>query len=68
MRYMMVPGRLKHQEESVDHSRRSSPAESHICLSAPVNALVERIYEENVSPAEVKKHGDFGLGTLPRRK
>ncbi len=35
-----------------------------IYLCAPVNALVEGIYEENVSFAEVRRHGDFGLGTF----
>jgi len=35
-----------------------------IYLSSPVNALVEGIYEQNISLAEVKKHGDFGLGTF----
>ncbi len=35
-----------------------------IYLSTPVNALVEGIYEENVALAEVKQHGDFGLGTF----
>ena len=33
-------------------------------LCAPVNALVEGIYEQNISFTEVKKHGDFGLGTF----
>lgn len=38
--------------------------ESAVYLSAPVNALVNGIYEENVHFSEVKKHGDFGLGTF----
>jgi acetolactate decarboxylase len=33
-----------------------------IYISTPINALVEGIYEENVSFAEIKRHGDFGLG------
>jgi len=33
-------------------------------LCAPVNALVEGIYEENIPLAEIKRHGDFGLGTF----
>ncbi len=37
---------------------------SPIYLCAPVNALVEGIYEENISLSEIKKHGDFGLGTF----
>jgi len=35
-----------------------------IYLCAPVNALVEGIYKENIPLAEIKKHGDFGLGTF----
>ena len=35
-----------------------------IYLCAPVNALVEGIFEQNVPLAEVKQHGDFGLGTF----
>jgi acetolactate decarboxylase len=35
-----------------------------IYLCSPVNALVEGIYEENVSLREIKEHGDFGLGTF----
>lgn len=43
------------------------PAHSHpnsIYLCAPVNALVEGIYEERVPFSEIKRHGDFGLGTF----
>ena len=35
-----------------------------IYLCAPVNALVEGIYEEKIPFSEVKKHGDLGLGTF----
>ncbi len=35
-------------------------------LSAPVNAIVEGIYEEHVPFSEVRRHGDFGLGTFDR--
>ena len=38
--------------------------EGRIYLCAPVNALVEGIYKENIPLAEIKKHGDFGLGTF----
>ena len=37
---------------------------SRIYLCAPVNALVEGIYKENIPLAEIKKYGDFGLGTF----
>ncbi len=35
-----------------------------VYLSAPVNALVQGYYEENTTVAEIKRHGDFGLGTF----
>jgi acetolactate decarboxylase len=35
-----------------------------IYLCAPVNALVEGIFEEGIPFSEIKKHGDFGLGTF----
>jgi acetolactate decarboxylase len=35
-----------------------------IYLCAPVNALVEGIYEEKIPFTQVKQHGDFGLGTF----
>ena len=33
-------------------------------VSAPVNALIEGIYQENTTIAEILRHGDFGLGTF----
>lgn len=38
--------------------------ENSLYLCAPVNALVEGIYEQKIPLSEIKKHGDFGLGTL----
>jgi acetolactate decarboxylase len=43
------------------HSEKS---EGRIYLCAPVNALVEGIYEQNIPFSEIRKHGDFGLGTF----
>ncbi|MCG2787571.1 MAG: acetolactate decarboxylase [Anaerolineae bacterium] len=40
------------------------PGKSRIYLSSPVNALVEGIYEQNIPLSEIRKHGDFGLGTF----
>jgi acetolactate decarboxylase len=37
---------------------------NYVYLCAPVNALVEGIYEECIPFSEVRKHGDFGLGTF----
>lgn len=33
---------------------------------APVNALVEGLFEEKVGFSEIKEHGDFGLGTFDK--
>jgi acetolactate decarboxylase len=45
-------------------NKQAALPESSIYLCAPVNALVEGISEENITFAEIKKHGDFGLGTF----
>lgn len=37
---------------------------SPIYLCSPANALVEGIYEEKIPFTEIKKHGDFGIGTF----
>lgn len=37
---------------------------SSIYFCAPVNALVEGIYEEKIPFTDIRKHGDFGLGTF----
>lgn len=36
----------------------------HLYLCAPINALVEGIFQEKIPFTEIKKHGDFGLGTF----
>jgi acetolactate decarboxylase len=46
----------QHHKSSLNHS--------YLYLCAPVNALVEGIYEENIPLADVMQHGDFGLGTF----
>ncbi|MBN2126483.1 MAG: acetolactate decarboxylase [Deltaproteobacteria bacterium] len=43
---------------------RQGPPGGSIYFCAPVNALVEGIYEERIPFGEIKKHGDFGLGTF----
>lgn len=35
-----------------------------VYLSAPVNAMLKGFYEENTTLGDLKKHGDFGLGTF----
>ena len=49
------------KRETMARSRNSS-----IYLCAPVNALVEGIYDEKIPFHEIKKHGDFGLGTFDK--
>ncbi len=43
---------------------QSKSKRSPIYLCAPVNALVEGVYEERIPYSEIKKYGDFGLGTF----
>jgi acetolactate decarboxylase len=40
------------------------PNVGRVYLCAPVNALVEGIYEEKIPFTQIKQHGDFGLGTF----
>ncbi len=40
------------------------PGRVRLFCSAPVNALVEGIYQQDTTIAELKRHGDFGLGTF----
>ena len=42
----------------------AAPDTSRVYLCAPVNALVEGIYEEKIPFSQIKEHGDFGLGTF----
>ncbi len=49
------------------HQKPEKPdsfSSNRIYLCAPVNALVEGIYEEKIPFTQIKKHGDFGLGTF----
>ena len=41
-------------------TRKPSP----VYLCAPVNALVEGIYQEKIPLTKIRRHGDFGLGTF----
>ena len=47
----------------MEHSRVT---ESTIYLCAPVNALVEGIFQGQITLGEIRRHGDFGLGTFDR--
>jgi acetolactate decarboxylase len=38
--------------------------ENRLYLSTPVNAIAEGLFEQNVPLVEIRKHGDFGLGTF----
>jgi acetolactate decarboxylase len=48
----------------MDQKVETSTNENRVYLCAPINALVEGIYEQKIPFTEVKKHGDFGLGTF----
>ncbi len=48
----------------MDAKEKPAMPQNQIYLCAPVNALVEGIYKQNIPLAEIKKHGDFGLGTF----
>jgi len=37
---------------------------SRVYMCAPINAIVEGLYEEKIPFTEIKRHGDFGLGTF----
>jgi len=43
---------------------RKRKAENKVYLCAPVNSLVEGIYEQNIPFHAIKQYGDFGLGTF----
>jgi len=44
--------------------KHGTTGKSSIYLCSPANALVEGIYEEKIPFTEIKKHGDFGIGTF----
>ncbi len=57
----MTPG-MSEQPDTSRARPRTRPSPLYLC--APVNALVEGIYEERVPLAKILEHGDFGLGTF----
>ena len=49
----------------MDRNGTSTAKSGHpLYLCSPANALVEGIYEEKIPFREIKKHGDFGIGTF----
>jgi len=42
----------------------SDNGKSYLYQSAPLNALLEGVYEGNVNVGQLKTHGDFGIGTF----
>ena len=42
----------------------NTPAQPPLYLCAPVNAIVEGLYEQKIAFDELLQHGDFGLGTF----
>ncbi len=51
-------------EKALTQFLNDERAISTVYLSAPVNAMLKGFYEENTTLGELKKHGDFGLGTF----
>jgi acetolactate decarboxylase len=51
-------------EKALRQFLANSPRDNAVYLSAPINALVEGLYVENITMAEIRQHGDFGLGTF----
>jgi acetolactate decarboxylase len=56
------------EEEMIDLAlrrlMRNDEEGNAVFLSAPINALVAGIYRENTTVADLRHHGDFGLGTF----
>jgi len=48
----------------MSQSKTTRPEHGRVYLCAPINALVEGVYEEHIPFFEIKQHGDFGLGTF----
>lgn len=60
---MSQPANLGEKEDSTMNEKKPMPKNS-IYLCAPVNALVEGIYEQKIGFDKIRRHGDFGLGTF----
>ena len=54
----------KNPMQDTQKQTQVGPEENRLYLCAPVNALVEGIYEQKIPLARIKEHGDFGLGTF----
>lgn len=48
----------------MNNHKKTGSRKNSLYLCAPVNALVEGIYEENIPLSKIREHGDFGLGTF----
>ncbi|MFC1580905.1 acetolactate decarboxylase [Thermodesulfobacteriota bacterium] len=48
----------------MNNHKKTDSRKNSLYLCAPVNALVEGIYEENIPLSKIREHGDFGLGTF----
>ena len=53
------------ESTEVKHPQKRGNFEtSSIFMSSPINAILEGFYETNLTMAELKKKGDFGIGTF----
>lgn len=48
----------------MNNSEPAKTRANRVYFCAPVNALVEGIYEQKIPFSQIKEHGDFGLGTF----
>lgn len=51
-------------EEALRHYLKREGDVNALYLSAPVNAMLKGYYEEDTRLGDLKRHGDFGLGTF----
>jgi acetolactate decarboxylase len=51
-------------EEAIREGLDEREADNAIFISAPVNAMMKGFYEEDTFIGDLKRHGDFGLGTF----
>ncbi|MHB8111047.1 MAG: acetolactate decarboxylase [Syntrophorhabdaceae bacterium] len=51
-------------EQALRRFAKNDARGNSVFISAPINALVEGIFVEDTTIADIKRHGDFGLGTF----
>jgi acetolactate decarboxylase len=59
-----LEGSVRHHGGLAAEGKKMRSKDSLLYICAPLNALVEGIYEENIHFDEILKHGNFGIGTF----